>query len=103
MIEKPECFGCFPTQVPPMAEDCYKTCKYSVMLCKKATYEKVHQNESELVRFLNNKFDGLQQKGLTTWEKSIREYVIDWVKEYEHNSPFIGKQSENGENKNATE
>jgi hypothetical protein len=84
MSEKPECFGCFPS-IPPLAETCYRTCKHSIILCKKATYEKEHENESPLVRFLNSKFDELQSKPLTSWKKSIREYVIDWVNEFQTN------------------
>jgi hypothetical protein len=38
---------------------------------------------TNLVNFLNAKFDELQKKALTAWEKSIREYVIDWVTEWE--------------------
>ncbi len=37
---KPDCFSYFPHEVPPMMEDCYKTCHYSIILCKKATHER---------------------------------------------------------------
>jgi len=40
MTEKPECFSFFPHKVPPMMDDCYKNCKYSIILCKQATAKK---------------------------------------------------------------
>ena len=40
MNKKPECFSYFPHEVPPMMQDCYKNCKGSIILCKKATHER---------------------------------------------------------------
>ena len=43
-MSKPSCYGCFPHQVPPMMEDCYRNCKGSIILCKQATHEKEDAN-----------------------------------------------------------
>ena len=44
MSKNPECFGCFPHEVPPMMQDCYKNCRGSIILCKQATHKKETKN-----------------------------------------------------------
>lgn len=52
----------------------------------------IDDKKETLIVFLNSKFNELQEKGLTTWKKSLREYVIDWVKEWESSVSISTKQ-----------
>ena len=64
MPNNPECFGCFPHEVPPMMEECYKNCKGSIILCKKATHYKEEINSNSI-------------QGQLRWDFVHKEYLID--------------------------
>lgn len=65
---KPSCYGHFPHKVPPMMEDCYKNCKGSIILCKKATHEREEAKPKMTLTDLEKKYYLCQPLTKKEWE-----------------------------------